>query len=417
MKRVLFLGNGTSPMASRIRAELPSEGFDILEASLPGGGMDHWVDTVRTTQPDVLLMEVGYPHYLDHYRICHELRQDPILQAVPILLLAEPEGPDTAHDVGYLLEGLNAGANDYLKLPYEMAEIIAKLNTAYRLRASLDKARVLTEQLNTVNDELYQRNVKVEKEMYVARQLQQSLLPHAMPIADDSEDAPLFTRIHFQDARLRISGIYLPCDALGGDLYDVLKFPDGTLGVSITDVSGHGLPAGFITAIFKTSLYRITQQFPDPADVLKHLNNELFDIVKSGDYVTSLYLRLDLGAMVAECAGAGHPYPFYYNAATDNMIRLKENGTPLVWVRDMDYPKDTVSLAPGDKLFIFTDGVSELKNPAGDMFGEERIEACLREAMAIGASFLTDYLIGTLSDFTEGAALDDDISMVMIEIL
>jgi phosphoserine phosphatase RsbU/P len=124
-----------------------------------------------------------------------------------------------------------------------------------------------------------------------------------------------------------------------------------------------------------------------------------------------------MNTLDVDCAGAGHPYPFYYNAEKQTMSRLQKNGTPLVWVRDIEYPKDTVTLNPGDKIFLFTDGISELRNPDGEMFGEQRIETVMLEAIKNQEPFLTDYLIGCLSDYTEGAPLEDDISMMLIEAL
>lgn len=415
MKKVFLLREPQSQLSRQLGVLLEAEGFCVDHPQ--SEGCDQWLENVKALQPDVILLEVQQNTYLTRYQLCHQIRQDGETENIPILLLgAEQQNGNAGADLHCLLEGLHVGANDYLRAPYDIAELVGKINAALRLKASLEKAQVLAEQLNSVNEELYQRNIQVEKELHIARQLQQSLLPPALPVADeDSEFGPMFTRIHYEDEKLRVSGIYLPCDALGGDLYDMLKLPDNTLGVSITDVSGHGVPAGFITAIFKTSLYRITHQDSDPANVMYHLNNELFDIVKTGDYVTSVYLRINLETMMLECSGAGHPYPFYYRASDKTMNRLQENGTPLVWVRNIEYPKDSIQLASGDKVFLFTDGVSELRNPAGEMFGEERLESALMEAIRAESPYLTDVLIGQLSDFTEGAPLEDDISMVLVE--
>lgn len=416
MKKIFLLREPQSFLSTHLDAELEAEGFGIIHPSIED---DQWMQDIESQQPDLILLEVLADNYRERYQFCHKLRQNGATENLPIFLLGASQtngnGKISAY---YLLEGLHAGANDYLQGPYEISELTGKINAALRLRASFERSQLLAEQLNTVNDELYQRNIQVEKELHIARQLQQSLLPHPLPLADEeSEFGPMFTKIHHLDSKIRISGIYLPCDALGGDLYDVIKLRDNALGVSITDVSGHGVPAGFITAIFKTSLYRITQQTSEPSQVLYHINNELYDIVKTGDYVTSLYLRIDLESMTLDCAGAGHPYPFYYSASEKQMHRLKKNGTPLVWVRDIDYPQDSIQLSPGDKVFLFTDGISELKNPAREMYGEERVEEILLEAISQDTPYITDYLIGHLSDFTEGAPLEDDISMVLIEAL
>lgn len=412
MKKILLLDGSQSSVYNSLGVQLKAEGFCIERSSLAA---NEWPKDVKAFQPDVILLEVASDSYVEQYQFCHHLRQDVATENIPVLLIGRSEpGETNGASVHYLLEGLHAGANDYLKAPYEFIELVGKIHSALRLKDSLEKVKIMAVQLEEVNGELYQRNIQIEKELYITRQLQQSLLPSSLT---PQNDEMMFTKVHYEDEKLRISGIYLPCDALGGDLYDVLKFKDNSIGVSITDVSGHGVPAGFITAIFKTSLYRITHQITDPAEVLFHINNELFDIVKTGDYVTSVYLRIDLNTLELDCAGAGHPYPFFYSVAENKMHRLQKNGTPLIWVRDIEYPKDSIQLHPGDKVFLFTDGVSELRNPAEEMFGEERVNQILLEAISSGTDSLMDTLINHLSDFTEGAPLEDDISMVLIEAL
>ncbi len=415
MRKILFFPHAQSSHQETLCTQLSAEGYEL---AIETSDESTWADLTQSHQPDLILLEVLPDSYVPHFQFCHQIRQDTLLGNLPIIILGSTPTPALSeHTHHYLYEGLHAGANDYLKAPYDMQELVCKINTALRLSDSLEKARSLADQLNSVNDELSLRNIQVEKELYIARQLQQSLLPPACVSPSEDEEGPIFTKVHYQDEKVRISGIYLPCDALGGDLYDVLKFKDNAIGISITDVSGHGVPAGFITAIFKTSLYRLTHQLSTPSEVMFHLNNELFDIVKTGDYVTSIYMRLNLDNLELECSGAGHPYPFWYQAKEDAMERLQKNGTPLVWVRDIDYPMDKVQLHAGDKVYLFTDGVSELRNPQGEMFGEARIESVLREGISQHAPYLTDHLITTLSDFTEGAPLEDDISMMLIEIL
>jgi len=410
MKKILLMQDIDSQLPAHLQDQLEAEGYAIFN---PRRSQMNWLEEIDQIQPDVLLLEVMDTQYRDCYQLCKQLKETHGTENIPILLL----GTTASATKHYLLEGLYAGANDYVQYPCEIPELIGKIQAAFRLKASIEKSQTLAGELNELNEELYHRNLQVEKEMYVARQLQQSLLPPIIPIPEDQEDSPIYTKVHFQNDQLRMAGIYLPCDALGGDLYDVLKFKDQGVGVSITDVSGHGLPAGFITAIFKTILYRVTQMTTDPSEVLFHLNNEMYNIIKTGDYVTSIYLQIDLPSLHMECSGAGHPYPFYYQAATDEIHRLRQNSTPLVWVKDMPYPKDIVQLMPGDKVFLFTDGVSELQNPAGEMYGECRIEAALRQGIDHQVPYLTDHLIIDLSNFTEGNPLADDISMIIVEAL
>jgi phosphoserine phosphatase RsbU/P len=278
--------------------------------------------------------------------------------------------------------------------------------------ANKAQLKALVAELTQLNKELFERNSQIEEELYTTRQLQQSLLPAFL-------DLPGFdglARCHYMDAHVRVSGLYMPCDSVGGDLYDVVTVNDNEVGVALADVSGHGVPASFITAMFKASFYRTTHHYDLPGDVLFHLNNELMDMVKTGDYITALYCRLLQKGTVLEYAGAGHPHPLHYQAKTGIITPLKENGTPLIWFKDMDYPTGSVNLATGDIVLAYTDGVTEMYDADKNLFGDERLHKIFAEAITNAKEVpILDYLIGCLSDFTQGHPLMDDLSMVLIE--
>ncbi|MCA9840476.1 MAG: SpoIIE family protein phosphatase [Cyanobacteria bacterium HKST-UBA03] len=419
---------------------LLDEGFRLKQVSV-----DELPDmlTLAMEAPDIIVLNVDQPSCQPVYDWLDQLSWQPETSHTPVLLIGH-SSHDDMDTIGstdrtdrtdctaqtpltdealqphyYLIEGVERGASDYIRAPFHIAELLCKVKALIRSRQAVEKARSVVSQVHEAADELVSRNLAVEKELYMARQLQQSLLPPAVLKPDENNpDGPLMTHVHFENDKLRVSGVYLPCDALGGDLYDIMKLDGGkALGVSIADVSGHGLKAGFITAIYKSSLYRSTGIKTEPGDVLAHLNNELCELVKTSDYVTGLYMHIDLDTLKLKCSGAGHPYPFYYKAADNCITRLEENATPLSWVPDMPYPQDEIQLEPGDKVYMFTDGVTELNNFSGDMFGEARLKARLAELFDENPPFLNDQIITTLSDFTEGAPLADDMSMVLIEVL
>ncbi|MBY0449463.1 MAG: serine/threonine-protein phosphatase [Cyanobacteria bacterium] len=392
---------------------LEKKGHDLQRLNL-----DHFEDSLKTLNPDALLF-TGNGHCPEWLDMARELRQNPDFDTLPLVLLS------TAHLLDPELNAFfEAGVCDCLILPDEpVATLYARLNVLLGFRRQLMQAFALNQQLNELNNDLDQRNRQVERELYVARQLQQSLLPVALEskkgATSETEETDLletqFSKRHYESDRIKISGLYIPCDALGGDLYDVVTFEENKIGISVADVSGHGVPAGFITAIFKSSFYRITHTYEQPGQILYHLNNELLQIIKTGDYITAIYARLLEGERHLEYAGAGHPYPLWYHAETKTLSRLTENGAPLGWFNDMEYPTASIELAEGDKILFYTDGITELKNQSRELFGEERLEQLFLDTIERGTSRILDRFIETLSDFTEGHELEDDMSMVLIE--
>lgn len=416
--------DNTSPALERFHQWLESQGHkltcrkagifdenDALATTLAGTLNDELFEEISSNKPDIVLLDPELPGQYG-YRLCRGLKNSMETNLIPVIFASAKEFPN-----GIVAKSLDCGANDFISLYAPENEIAARLKGVMRNIQALNVAYQLNGQLQTMNTELYERNLQVEKELYVTRQLQQSLLP---PVLSEENNSEAFSKHHFHNERLRISGVYIPCDALGGDIYDVIKFPDSTVGVAIADVSGHGVPAGFVTAIFKSSFYRITHNHNLPGDILFHLNNELADIVKTGEYVTTFYCRIrpepDNGSrMVLDYSGAGHPYPLYYKASENKVHRLNENGTPLVWVKNMEYPMGSIHLEPGDQILLFTDGLSEMRNTRGDLYGEEALEECFLRLVQKKPERLLDELIQVLSDFTEGHPLEDDLSMVLIE--
>ena len=394
---------------------LEQNGHDIERLNL-----EHFEDRLKTLNPDAVLF-TGNGHCPEWIHLTRLLRQNPDFDTLPLILLS------TAHLLDPELNAFfEVGLSDCLILPDQpVPTLYARLNVLLGFRRQLIQAHALNQQLNELNNDLDQRNRQVERELYVARQLQQSLLPVALekkssilPEEADSEADILetkFSKRHYESDQIKISGLYIPCDALGGDLYDVVTFEENNIGISVADVSGHGVPAGFITAIFKSSFYRITHTYEQPGQILYHLNNELLQIIKTGDYITAVYARLLQGERMLEYAGAGHPYPIWYHAATKTISRLEENGAPLGWFNDMEYPTASIQLDEGDKILFYTDGITELKNQSRELFGEERLEQLFLDTIQTGTTRILDRFIETLSDFTEGHELEDDMSMVLIE--
>jgi sigma-B regulation protein RsbU (phosphoserine phosphatase) len=440
MFRVLWAvskDRSAAPASVILRQKLSSTGYHIWDLALDNGFSSDFegpLNVIQDAQVDLAIFEPQTEDFFESIKLCSALKVRTETENIPIFFLLPPSAVTSQQKEldSRLRTCFTHGASDILFLSEEtqaadFEEALLRIRSAIRDGRSAFQARALCEQITKMNTELYERNLQVEKELYTTRQLQQSLLPAFLSepefsdlgMSEQGSEIPRISKCHYNDEKLRISGLYLPCDALGGDFYDVIRFADGAVGVSLADVSGHGVPAAFITAIYKSVFYRITHNHSAANDILFHLNNELAEIVKTGDYVTALYMRLtmDENSLQVEYSGAGHPYPLHYSAKTKKLQHLSENATPLVWVKNMEYPLGHLTLEPEDKLLLFTDGVTEMRNAEGDFFGDEALETAFLQLLESNKPALLNELVTLLSDFAAGQALEDDISMVLIEAL
>ena len=343
-----------------------------------------------------------------------KLKTQPWKKDLQVILLLEthPTDKEVSQWLRLGVSGIVYQQDVFLAVQNDLLHILYHYRQRQELQWHNDEMFNLTEELRN-------RSLDMEKELEKTRILQLSLLPAEIHSEETNDYNPYsYSKLHYSSETSQIYGLYLPCEAIGGDLYDMITFQDGSLGILMNDVSGHGIPAAFVTAMVKSSFYRITHHHQSPDQVLFHLNNQLADVVKTGEYSTAIYLHLDEATRKLQFAGAGHPYPYHYHAKTGEVSRLEENGTPLVWVPNMPYAMKELTLEAGDKVLLFTDGISELQNTQDEMFGEDRLDILFKGIINEGntGGDILDSMLAILSDFTEGQPLGDDMTMLLLEI-
>lgn len=233
----------------------------------------------------------------------------------------------------------------------------------------------------------------ISQELETARRIQASLLPGRMPEV----------RGLVLDAR------YLPMADVGGDLYGFLAVEPERLGILVSDVSGHGVPAALIASMVKVALAAQAEHAADPAAVLAGMNRILHGNLERG-FVTAAYVYVDGGAATYACAG--HLPPLVWRQAEGRVEELRQESLPLGRFRRAEYRNGELRLAPGDRLLLYTDGVTEALSPAGELFGDERLGDLL------AASADPDAVLGRLAQWTGrrvGDPMDDDVTLVVAQ--
>lgn len=238
-----------------------------------------------------------------------------------------------------------------------------------------------------------ERHVEIERDLALARDIQQGLLLEAVPRLPGWE----------------INAVSLPARDLGGDLYDFIQLSDQTHGIMIGDVSGKGLPAALRMAVARTVFRHEARKGRFPAVTLAEINRSVLVDIPHG-MVTMLYTTLDLRTGMLRIANAGHNFPIVING-TVNEVEL--TGLPLGVDDDIDYVELVHELHHGDTVFFFTDGVVEATNATEEMYGDERLHELLAQHAHARPRSLVARLLQELRHWSaRGQA--DDITLVVV---
>jgi phosphoserine phosphatase RsbU/P len=245
------------------------------------------------------------------------------------------------------------------------------------------------------------RVAAVSRELETARRIQQSILPKANPSVKG----------------LRVASHYEPMTEVAGDLFDFVVTPSGQLGVLVADVSGHGVPAAIVASMVKIGLATQRDSIADPGAVLIELNRALYGQFELA-YVTATFLLLDPAAGRLAYASAGHPPPVLVRRS-GTLERLDRGGMVLGFVPDMHYATTAVhGLVPGDRVLLYTDGLTEASRDGGEFFGDRQLDRALTAFQDLPLDQFTPRLVDAARRWAgvPAGALADDVTIVAVEI-
>jgi sigma-B regulation protein RsbU (phosphoserine phosphatase) len=245
------------------------------------------------------------------------------------------------------------------------------------------------------------RLVSIENELEIARGIQNSILPAAVPELD----------------RARIAAAYKPMASVAGDFYEFVVVDHHRAGFLVADVSGHGVPAALIASMVKVAMQSVLAVADKPGDVMRGLNRVLTGQLR-GQFVTAAYLWIDTERNAARYSAAGHPPLLYWHAASNELRQIESNGLLFGVLPDTEYPEADIALTSGDRLILYTDGVIEAENSAGTAFGDSRLEEVLRTTRAHTAVEVSDRLLAEVRNWQpQSATQQDDITLVIIDVI
>jgi serine phosphatase RsbU (regulator of sigma subunit)/ketosteroid isomerase-like protein len=236
----------------------------------------------------------------------------------------------------------------------------------------------------------------IERELQVARTIQQASLPREVP----------------QLEGWRITPIYLPAREVGGDFYDFLELDDGRLGLVVGDATGHGVPAALVMASARSMLRAVAQVSNSPGDALRRVNDPLATEIPPNMFVTCFYCILDPKSGRLSYANAGHDLPYVWHGGASE--ELMARGMPLGLMPGMHYEQKEIVLQKGESALLYTDGLVEAHNPQREMFGFPRLQTLVSEHAEEERSLEATLLEELYSFVGEGWEQEDDITLLTL---
>jgi sigma-B regulation protein RsbU (phosphoserine phosphatase) len=367
-------------MSASLRVLVADDQSDILQAlrlllSDAGfqtelvGSVEDVVDRVGREPYDLLLMDLNYTRDTTSGREGLELidRVRAHDGTLPIVVMTGWGSIETA------VEAMRRGAKSFVQKPWDDTTLVEVV------RREADEGRANR-----------RRDARVAREHEDARQIQRALLPSVMPAIDGCS----------------IYALWTPAAGVGGDCYDLLRFTNSRVGISIADVIGKGVPAALLMSNLQAAVRAFATASADPQDVCGSVNRLLCRNIESGKFVTFCYVDMDTEARTLRYANAGH-FPPILVRADGRVDRLPPTGIVLGVSPEWRYQPANVDLRAGDRLVCFTDGITEAESPAGDPFGEERLAEMIARHRGEPAETLARVVLDNVNGWTETGPQDD----------
>ncbi len=247
-----------------------------------------------------------------------------------------------------------------------------------------------------------QKLLSIQQEMEAARQIQASILPHEVPTLECCS----------------IAVKYLPMASVAGDFYDFTSADNTRLGILTADVTGHGVPAALVASMLKVAFLSQASSRFDPASVLAGLN-QILCRQPTGKFVTAGYLFIDPSAKTALYSGAAHPPLLLWRAAGKTVTAYEENGLLLGFRPEEKYTNIRLRVDSGDRIFLYTDGITEVMNSSGEFYGQGRFKEFIESHSHISLDRFADSLFYELARWSGNKpdrGFEDDLTLIMVEI-
>jgi len=367
----ILIADDQADLIDALRLMLKSEDLQMDAVASPEAALA----AVATGSYDLLLMDLNYTADTTSGREGIDLlaRIQALDSLLPVVAMTGWGSVDLA------VEAMRRGVRDFVQKPWDNQQLLATL------RAEIDNGR---ERRRRVEDE--------RRELGEARRIQQKLLPASMPQIDG----------------LELAWSWQPASGVGGDCFDAIPLGRARLAVSIADVVGKGIPAALLMSNLQAAVRAFATDAAQPAELCAQVNRVLCGHVAEGRFISFFYCVYDSEDGTLAYCNAGH-YPPVLVRAGGAVERLAPGGPVLGVFADGTYEQAGVVLRPGDRLILYTDGITEARDARDEEFGEEQLVAAAVADRGCSAPALQARLAGAVAEFTAGRFQDDATLIVM----
>jgi sigma-B regulation protein RsbU (phosphoserine phosphatase) len=348
-------------------------------------GAEAWLSMQHPDAPKLAILDWVMPT-IDGIEVCRRIRTLKTDQPTYVIMLT------TKAKKADIVSGLEAGADDYMTKPFDYDELRARVNVGIRIIENEAK--------------LLEARKKIDEALKAAGRIQHSLLPTHLPV---------FRQVEF-------AWKFAPCDAVGGDIFNIVPLDANHIGMYMLDVAGHGPPSAMISVLVYQLMNSHTgvlvdhtvnpPAIRDPEAVLNILDRE-FPLLRFRRHFTIIYAVLDLASSSLTYSNAAHCTPIILPRENDLKI-LTTSGT-VIGLNAIPFGQETVAIAPGDKVVIFSDGVIEMENAAHEFFGEERLYQVLRANRTVPPADMVHALYTEAMSYAGAQPVADDVSIMACE--
>lgn len=388
MPETILVINDEEPVREMITLFLQQKKYPVLEAADGPTGLD----IALKKQPDLILLDVMMPG-MDGYEVCAKLKQDPLTKEIPVIFLSSLSA---AKDK---IKGLELGGVDFVTRVSDQAELLARVQTHLKISS-------LTKELVLRNQELITKQKYLDEDLQAAATIQNSLLPQ--------QQLKGFPNLH-------VAWKCLPCDRIGGDIFNFFRVDDDHIAFYMLDVSGHGVPSAMVTV-------SVCQHFQDtttnaqngdilkefsPTKLLSALDKE-FPLERFNKFFTIFYMILNAKTGQFFYSNGGHPPTVLLHP--DRPYELLARGGTVIGVNEaLLFEEGAVTLQKGDKVVLYTDGITEYQNEKGELYGSKPFYELLEKVKHESNEKVIEEVLKAILEFGHGSPAADDVSIMIIE--